>query len=323
MKETALQIKEAIQTANKILLVAHTKPDGDALGALFGMYGVIRQGFGKTEVEMAVDGELPAYTPTLPYAFKLKDSFWPEGFDLVIILDCGGWKRTGFFEDNELNIEWPEKLVVIDHHEVQSLTSGIHYINPESSSTCELICELVNYWGIKIDSQIATNLLLGIAFDTSFFKHSNTSKNTYERASELLAAGASMATVDEANKMHLNPNALQLWGRVLNRMRYDAKSKSIISALTTQDFNETGTSPTDTDGLIAIMNKVNGINFAMLMYERGEGRIKASLRTESDLVDVARIARIWGGGGHKKAAGFEIAGSIDLASGDWMVETVK
>ncbi len=106
-------------------------------------------------------------------------------------------------------------------------------------------------------------------------------------------------------------------------MKYDPKSKSIISALTTQDFIETGTTPTDADGLIAIMNKVNGINFAMLMYEKGGGRIKASLRTESNNVDVAKIAKLWGGGGHKKAAGFEIAGIINMASGEWMVETSK
>ena len=305
MKTKATQILTTLQKSKKILLVAHTRPDGDAVGSILAL-GLVLEGMG-LEVEMAVDGVLPVVAAALPSGYKIHDSFWPEGIDTAVILDCGGWKRTGFFETDELNINWPENVIVIDHHEIQNTTPGIHLIEPELSSTAELLFLLFKEWDVSISSEIATCLLAGMAYDTSFFKHSNTSKQTMEIGARLMDAGADLSKIVESSPGVLSAQGLRLWGRVLSRMQYHPQWGLVLSLVSLKDLAETGATNNDIDGLVGLMNSVSGIKIAMLVTEIAPGKYKTSVRTESEEIDVANIAALFGGGGHKKAAGFTLS----------------
>jgi phosphoesterase RecJ-like protein len=305
MQTTSQEILAILKNSQKILLVTHKRPDGDAIGSLLAMYHILRFELGK-EVQMAAEGPLPMVASVLSGGFKIADSFWPEGIDTVVLLDCGGWSRTGFFETDELNIDWPANLIVLDHHGIQTVTPGLHLINPQLSSTAELITNLLVDWGIEPTPEVATCLWAGLSSDTSSFKHVNTSEGTLLAAAILLSAGADIERVAMATVNALSAAGLHLWGRVLSGMRYDS-AKGVLSSLVSQaDLVDTGATPQDIEGLIGLMNKVPAIKVVMLATELPEGRWKVSLRTEDERVNVAQLAQKFGGGGHPRAAGFEI-----------------
>lgn len=272
---------------------------------MLGLYDALTHHFG-LNVTMAADGEMPKTFLYLPYYFKIQDGFEPQDFDTVILLDCGGWTRTGWFEDDELNIAWPEKLIVIDHHASSTLTPGLHYLGPATSSTSEMVYGLLKEWGVPINKEIATCLLTGICFDTGSFQHVNTSEITLRIAAELMQIGANLPMI--AQKMYVGKSVerLKLWGLVLNRMRYDEATGVTLSVVTREDLVTTGTTKEDIEGLANLMNSVPGLKFSLLLSETPDGEVKGSLRTQNLGVDVGKLAAWMGGGGHARAAGFSL-----------------
>ncbi len=255
---------------------------------------------------MAVVGELPHLAVGWPMAYKISDEFDPREFDVAVILDCGGWKRTGFFEDNELNIDWPEQVIVIDHHANQELTVGLHCCDSAAASTTEILSEAFVAWGEPIDSALATMLLAGLATDTAFFQHVTTSQRSLQVAGRLMGSGANLSRIVASQGERFSVAALRLWGRLLNRMRYAPESRILWTVVAGRDIEETGASENDVSGLIGLMNRVDGLRLAVLIRELGDDRVKVSLRTENDKIDVGAIAAAFGGGGHRRAAGFEV-----------------
>lgn len=302
MQEISNQILQTLRNSQKILLVTHKRPDGDAIGSTLALYRVLANSFGK-DVQLAVQGPIPLIASVLVDGFRLQDSFWPDGIDTVVLLDCAGWTRTGFFETDELNIDWPTNLIVIDHHAVSTPTPGLHLIKPEISSAAELVAMLLEEWGVPMDSETATCLWAGMASDTSYFRHANTSEQTLEIAAKLLARGADIERVAATSVGTLSPTGMQLWGRVLSRMKYEGGI--LVSKVSVDDLTEIGANQQDVDGLIGLMNRVAGIKMAMLLIEIEPGKWKVSLRTEQEMVNVAQLAQFFGGGGHTRAAGFE------------------
>jgi len=292
-----------LKAAKKILLTVHTNPDGDALGSMLAMYDALTRHFG-LEVIMAADGLLPKTFLYLPYYFKIQDGFEPQEFDTVVMLDCAAWTRTNWFEDDELNIDWPNQLVVIDHHATTTLTPGLHYLGPTLSSTSEMVYGLLQAWGVPLSKEIATCLLTGVCFDTGSFQHVNTSERTLRVAADLMQVGANLPMI--AQKMYVGKSVgrLKLWGIVLQRMKYDDKTGVTMSAITRQDMERTGTTKEDAEGLVNLMNAVPNLKFSLLLSETPDGEVKGSLRTQHAEVDVGKLAALMGGGGHARAAGF-------------------
>lgn len=283
------------------------------------MYDVLTRHFG-LEVVMAADGEMPKSFMYLPYYFKIQDGFEPQEFDTVILLDCSAWTRTNWFEDDELNILWPERLIVIDHHATTTLTPGIHYLGPTTSSTSEMVYGLMKEWGVPLNKETATCLLTGICFDTGSFQHVNTSEKTLRIASDLMQVGANLPMI--AQKMYVGKSVerLKLWGIVLQRMRYDEITGVTMSAITRADMEKTGTTKEDAEGLVNLMNSVPGLKFSLLLSETPEGEVKGSLRTQDLGVDVGKLAQLMGGGGHARAAGFLMPVDLKTDSRGWEIK---
>lgn len=303
MDQIRQKILEILKGSKQILLVSHMRPDGDAIGSVLAMYGLIKNNLGK-EPLMAVSGPMPTLAAVLPEAYRISDAFWPEGIDTVVILDCAGWKRTGFFETDELNIDWPKNVIVVDHHENGSATSGIHLIDPDISSVAEMIVDLAEAWNMPLTPDIATCLWAGIITDTSSFRHSNTTEKTLRVGAKLMEAGAEVEKVYEAAFGTMSPAGLKLWGRVLSRMAYSPDGRVLAGSVYQRDLLDVGASSQDIDGLVGMMNRVAGIRMAMLVVELEDSKWKVSLRTEDETLNVADIAKQFGGGGHARAAGF-------------------
>ena len=285
---------------------------------MLGLYGILSHQFGLS-VGLSADGDIPQAYAYLPYFFRISDGFDPLKFDTVVILDCGGWSRTGFFETDELQIDWPEKLVVIDHHAVQNLTPGLHLVDSKASSTSEIIWRLAREWNVLITKEVATCLLTGISFDTGSFQHDNTSTLTLQAASNLMEAGAGLNKIVSGIYLGKSIARLKLWGKVLQRLKYDDNRKLSISLVTQSDLKECGASSDDIEGLVNLMNTVPGTKFTLLLTEEGDGQLKGSFRTEDNNVDVGKLAKYLGGGGHKKASGFSLEGEIEIKDNIWKV----
>lgn len=262
------------------------------------------QTLGKS-VEVAMLDTPPDRLSFLPHFFSLKGEFAPQDFDMVVLVDCGDWSRTGFFSDTELNIDWPPSLVVVDHHAIQKLTPGVHIVDATASSASELIFYILDQWGVEISKDIATCLLVGLSTDTGSFQHTNTTKAVLSVAGILMEKGASLGKITRYVYADKALPRLKLWGRVLQKMQRNRKWNIITSVVTQVDLDECGAQVEDLEGVIDLMRTVPRVKAVILGSER-ENEFKFSLRTEDPDVDVSRLAALMGGGGHIKAASFGV-----------------
>lgn len=304
IKQKIQEFKEKAVQASKILIVAHKEPDGDAIGSSLALHTALRSL--DKEVSVAIIDQISEKFSYLPYSFKIIDSFDPQDFDMVVIVDCGGWSRTGFFENDELNIDWPKTLVVVDHHHVQKLTPGLHIIDTQASSAAQIVYYIFEEWGIEITKEVATCLMTGISTDTGSFKHSNTTAEVFRIAGELMGKGANLNKITQNVYLGKSISRLRLWGKTLDKIKQDRKLGLLFSVVTDKDLEECEADISDLAGVIDLMNTVPGMKATMLISER-ETSFKGSLRTESSDVDVSELAAILGGGGHVKAAGFDVS----------------
>lgn len=318
MSRKAEEILTTLKAASNILLVTHYNPDADALGSILGLYGILAHQLG-LRVSVVASGEIPQNLAYLPYFFRLSDGFRPEKFDTVVILDCSGWARTGFFDTDELNIDWPKQVVIIDHHVTQGATLGIQLMDTEVSSTSELIWKLAKEWQVPVTSEVATCLLTGVSADTGSFQHTNTHITTFQAAAELMLYGASLNKIVSGIYLGKSASRLKLWGRVLKRMRYDPIRKLAVSIATQEDLNVCKATQADLSGLVNLMGTLPDTKFVLLLTETSEGELKGSLRTEQDNIDVRKLAEFLGGGGHIRAAGFTVPAKLEINGQAWRI----
>jgi len=295
-----------VKLARKILIVSHLKPDGDAVGASLALKLGL-QTMGKS-AEVALLDAPPDRLSFLPHFFSIKGEFAPQDFDMVVLVDCGDWSRTGFFTDSELNIDWPESLVVVDHHKIQNLTPGIHIVDASISSASELIFYVFCQWEVDISKDIATCLLAGLSTDTGSFQHTNTTHAVLQAAGSLMEKGASLGKITRYVYADKSVARLKLWGKVLQKMRRNRRWNVLVAIITAADLEECGAIDADLEGVIDLMRTVPHVKAVLLGSERG-AEFKFNLRTEAHDVDVSRLAALFGGGGHVKASGFSISKS--------------
>ncbi|OGB75438.1 hypothetical protein A2810_01040 [candidate division Kazan bacterium RIFCSPHIGHO2_01_FULL_49_10] len=296
--------REQALSAAKILIVTHIKPDGDAIGSALALRILLKE-LGR-ETEVALMDDPPEAFSFLPYFLKIKNDFRPEHFDMVVMADCGGWSRTGWFEDDELRIDWPKYLVILDHHHTQDYSPGMVIADESLSSTAQLVHYIFREWGIEINSDAANCLMTGLSTDTGSFKHTNTTPEVFRIAAELMESGANLNKITQHIYLGRSVASLKLWGRTLDKIQQDRALGIVISVITTADLEECGATLEDLEGVIDLMNTVPDTKATFLLSERGD-KLKGSVRTNDPDVDVSKLAAIFGGGGHIKAAGFNIS----------------
>ncbi len=306
--QDALAVKKELEKADKILIIAHKNPDGDAAGSAFALCETFKD-LGKNPSVFCVD-PLPENLFFLPNFEELKNEFGDiKSFDLVFCVDCGANYMTGIHETAPEIFGGSFNLVNIDHHPSNDGFGKWNIVDETAASTTLIITELLQFWDEKISHRTATSLLCGLFTDTGSFQHSNTTPRELRTASFLMRQGGTIRQISKSIFHNNKSSVLELWGRVLSRAYKDNKGV-VISNVTNEDFWETKTEPSDLSGVINYLNSVPDSQFSLLLTENN-GKVKGSFRTMRDDVDVAEIASHFGGGGHKKAAGFTMEGHLE------------
>lgn len=327
-------LDSALQTLKKaktIKCVCHRNPDGDAIGSLTGMAQLLEANVPDAMVELyCVDPAPPTFT-FLPFVQRMRQELVPVEGDVFVFLDSAEPKLTEYHETLPQIFQpslatgelWPAgggtwPSVCIDHHPTNSKFATVNIIIPDASSTCEIIVDMADAYGWTITPDIATSLLNGVYTDTGGLLHSNTTSHVYRTVARLLNAGARQQAIVKSVFRTAKVSTLRLWGRVLEKISITQEGGA-ISALTEGDFLATGAEYSELTGAIDYVNAVPGMKFSLILAERA-GKVKGSLRTLRDDVDVSKMAANFQGGGHKKAAGFALEGKL-VPEVRWKVQT--
>lgn len=293
--------------AQKIVIISHRSPDGDAIGSNLALRMGLEK-LGKEVVSACVD-------PVAANSLFLKDAdtyvtdFNYEDFDVIVSVDCGDLKLVKFTESKPEILSGPKPFINFDHHESNNFFGTINPVDIDACATCEIIYKFYRYcgWGISIDT--ATCLLHGIYFDTGSLMHSNTSHEVFKIAGDLMAKGADLKRISK-ELFHTTPvNRLRLWGRIMERT-YVNEEGVTISAVGQQDYSALNANSKDTGGAIDFLNAVPGSKYCVLLSEDENGLVKGSLRTQREDINLSEVASKWGGGGHPKASGFGVEGHL-------------
>jgi len=309
------EIAKAINSAKRVAIMGHKGGDTDCYGAAFGLASGLEK-IGK-RVEVVVEAEFPESLNFLFFYFSGDVVQTVHDADLLIIIDTPDLSRTA---DSGLVGRLKEsstKVVQLDHHILGDLAqfADLPFTDLAASSTSEIVLDLIDILEVEIDKNIATCLLSGIIGDTSSFQNQNTTKKSFAAASELMKRGARLTTIINHTFGGKEVDVLKVWGLAMERLVVDERHSVVSTYLTYEDIESYGLSADAISGIVNFLNQVKGAKVVMLITEEEKGIVKVSLRTRDDNVDVAKIARQLGGGGHVKAAGFSFPGSLKILTG--------
>lgn len=313
LKEKLEKTKELITNSEDISIFTHNDPDGDALGSISALNLALKKL--NKEARAYISGEISPNFYFLPIP-RFENNSPPRG-GLFLVLDCADLKRTGF-EEEISNLKDESTIINIDHHPQEEEFGYLNIVYPSFTSTSELIFYLLETLGIEIDKDLADCLLTGIFTDTGSFMHPNTTENSLVIASRLVSKGANIKEIADYAFRRKNISTLRLWGRVLLRIKNDRQKGIVTSIITKKDLEDCGATKADLEGVVNLINAVPDAKAALLLTQ-DENQIKGSLRSENGGLDVRRIARLFGGGGHIRASGFKIKGKLHETSEGWEI----
>lgn len=299
--------RKAFLESEKICIISHRSPDGDAVGSNLALRFQLEK-LGKNVVSACVD-PVPENSLFLKDADTFVEDFELDDFDLFVSVDCGDKKLVKFHETKPDLFSEERKFINIDHHESNDGFGDVNLVYPDDCSTCIVLYDLFEYCDWDLDRNIATCLLHGIYFDTGSLMHSNTNARVYETSGELLAKGADLKRVVKKLFRTTASEKLKLWGRIMERA-YVNDEGVVVSAVNQSDYLACGASHHDTGGVIDFLNAVPGSKYCVLLSENDRGIVKGSLRTQRDDVNLSDVASQWGGGGHPRASGFGVEGNL-------------
>jgi phosphoesterase RecJ-like protein len=309
------QVQEALvflRKHKKFLLLGHQSPDGDCIGSMLALCAFLRQ-IGK-KAFCVFDDPLPQkYSFLNPAGCTIsKESLHWDDVDAVVSLDCGSPARLAGKSFNDIS-QAHLPLLCIDHHQETPPFGHSNFIDPSASATGELVYLLLDAANAEIQPEMADALFAAIAADTGSFSFSNTTVTIMEIAAHLIKCGADPVAVNENLFWTKSINELQLIALVVNRVVFLADGIIATSFVTLDDFSLHATRPTeDNDSLINTLRYLQGVRVAALFKQIEVDQVKVSLRADRQY-DVSEIARGFGGGGHRQAAGFTAQGTITEA----------
>jgi bifunctional oligoribonuclease and PAP phosphatase NrnA len=304
---------DEIRGADKLLLTTHENPDGDALGSLLGTHQMLTDGLGKDSVMFMAEDEFP-----LPYEYRSMPfdgvlNAPPADVEerVAVFLDCGNIDRmpVDFLRRDGVHI------VNIDHHHDNTRFGTVNFVDPTASCTAEIVWRIAKRMGVRITPAMADALYVALVTDTGRFMYENTGPEAHRMAAELIEAGVDVHGVYRRLYEDLPFRRLELLSRALSRVRRYDDGAITLTHLTREDFEDTGSRETDSEGIVDHLRGVEGTSVAVLVRELlaadRSGQRKVSLRAVNGRVDVSQIARGLGGGGHPQAAGFTTDLDVD------------
>ena len=296
-------ILEEIKKAESIVILTHENPDGDAVGSSIAMYLGLKE-LGKTPD--IIIPEFPRAFENLPGIENIKKESDIENYDLAIALDTASIKMLNgyskYFEDAKTKI-------VIDHHSSNTMFGDYNYVDQDSPACAQLLLVLFNYFNIEVSKEIGTAILAGIITDTGGFRYDGVTAETFELVAGLCQKGVKVSKVYQKVFASTSKSKFFLHRIALDRLELLDNEKIAFTYITKNDENSVGAENGDYDGIVEQGRDIDGVEISIFLRETEKG-IKASLRSK-DYVNVSELCRIFGGGGHIRAAGCTIPGTIE------------
>jgi bifunctional oligoribonuclease and PAP phosphatase NrnA len=295
---------DELRAHDRFLLTAHEGPDGDALGSLLGMHQLLKK-LGKDSVMFLAAKEFP-----LPIEYRflpLEEVFHEAPADMadrvIVFLDCGNIDRMPV----EFLTKGTNRKLNIDHHHDNTRFGDVDLVMPGASCTAEIVYDIAHLLGVPVDAEMAMPLYVGLITDTGKFMYENTNAHTHRVAAELIDAGVNVDDTYRRLYEHVPIEKLRLVARALDGIGRHCGDRLVVSYITAEDYAATGAGEEMTEGVIDHLRSIEGTKVAAVIRDlgnRGRAARKVSLRSSEGDVDVSAIARMQGGGGHKRAAGF-------------------
>ena len=296
MKEAAAFLREA----DDIVILCHRNPDGDTLGCGYGLWHALRA-LGKRAAVRCSD----------PLPHKLR--FLAEGYreeaispKTVVSVDIADEQLFG-----EGLQEYLGRVdLAVDHHPSQTYFARRTLLEADSAAACEVVCLLAQELGVPFSAQMAACFYTGMATDTGCFKFSNTTPRTHRLAARMMELGCDYAEIGKRVFDTKTAGEFAIEREALNGMEVHFAGQAALIVLTQEMYARCGVSEADADGLAALPRKLEGVEVGITIKERGPGEYKISMRSV-DRVNVSELCKLFGGGGHLRAAGCTISGSLD------------
>lgn len=316
----ALKIKDKISPAQRVCFIMHAKPDHDTVGSALALSSL--PDFVDKNTCLFCPTPLPAQLAILPNTDRIKNEaeevvrFQP---DLIIALDASDTQVSGL--KNILPQLTPCPHVInIDHHKTNTNYGHINAVDAEAASTTQIIFSFLQEWETDITKEIADYLLLGLITDTSGFSNPATTDQSLNIAGELINLGASFNRLQYYLLTTHSPAFFQQLGKILQEISVSEPWKIIFSVIKEEELQKNGLSLEEASGLTNLFNFLGEGKIALLIKETIDGHLQCSMRALEEYVDVSRLAKLLGGGGHAKAAGFTIKGKLVKMEQGWKVE---
>lgn len=297
------EILKEIKDAEKIVILTHESPDGDAIGSSLA-FKLMLEELGKNAD--VIIPEYPRLFNFLPGSEQVKKESDFKKYDLAISVDCTGVKRLAgkeYFEN-------AKRTIVIDHHGSNSMFGDLNYVNPVSPACCEILAGMFEYFQIDITKKIGTCIMTGIITDTGGFRHSGINPETFEFTAELIRKGVNIPDIYKRTLRTVTKANFLLTKRVMDRMEILEDGKVTFTYITLQDEEEVGAEPGDHEGLVEIGRDIEGVEVSIFIRQREESLYKISLRS-GNIVNVSDVCLMFGGGGHPRAAGANVQGNVE------------
>ncbi|MCQ4726285.1 bifunctional oligoribonuclease/PAP phosphatase NrnA [Anaerotignum faecicola] len=306
MNNTFEEIRSLINSSGSIAISGHTSPDGDAVGACAAL-GMSLKEMGK-EIKIILEpySETFSVIPTGGLVSNdVDDGYLPE---LYISLDCGDKERLG---KNKAVFEKAGHTINIDHHKSNTFFGELNYVEENSSSTCEIVFRLINgYYPVNAD--IAAAIYTGLVFDTGGFRHTSTGASTLKAAGELLEYDFDFNKIYNSIFFSRRFEEAKIMGTALTNLKLYYGGAVAASYATGEEMKACGAVSDDVSEISGYLKGIINTEVSVFVYEKEHGVFKASMRSENG-VDVSKIAVMFGGGGHAKAAGCTVCGKeIDV-----------
>lgn len=299
-------LHEMLDGVRNVVILGHMRPDGDCAGSCLGLYNYLSEHYPEISAEVFLEPLSEKFSYLTGFE-QVKSVIPPKAcreFDLCVTLDASDKGRLGAFLPY---LERAKKSFCVDHHITNSGFATVNVIEPEASSTCEVLYTLLE--PEKISEQTAECIYTGLVHDTGVFKFSCTSPKTMQIAGELMAKGIPFGWIIDESFYKKTYVQNQILGRTLLESVTFLHGFCIFSAVRMKDMQFYGVDSKDLDGIVEQLRLTDGVECAIFLYETNVREFKVSMRSKN-IVDVSKVASYFGGGGHRFAAGCTLNGSI-------------
>ncbi len=294
----------ALQRARSVAVVSHRDPDGDTIGSAIAL-GLGLEGAGKRVTFHCADA-VPEAFRFLPATARFTQEP-PRDVDLVTTVDLGDAARAKFQLPSGIS------LLNIDHHATNAHFGAINLVDVAAPATAQVVAQLVDEAELEWTPEMATAALLGLMTDTGSFQFPSTDARSHRVAARLLELGADLPAITQ-NVFRTRPFAgIKLAGIAFERLTSERAGRLVHAWVREQDFITVGAKPEDVSGLIEQVARSSGMRVAILFNQELPGQVKVSIRTSAEppSVDAAALAARFGGGGHVRAAGAIVTGTLE------------